>query len=503
MRGSVSIQSQVAYSTDRANRYIAENMGTVNPLYRNLYHASPPVGWMNDPNGFVQYQGAYHLFYQFHPYDAKWGPMHWGHMKSTDLIHWEALPVALAPDQAYDRFGCFSGSAIERDGKLYLLYTGVTEADEEGVHHQVQCLAVSEDGLHFDKVQQNPVIPIAALPEDASQIDFRDPKVFEHEGMYYTVIASKASDETGQILLYQSEDLVQWEFASVFLKGTKEQGIMWECPDFFRLDGKDCLIFSPMQWPQEGDDFQNLNSSVLAVGEVDWTTKQFHPESYQELDHGLDYYAPQSLEDDKGRRICIGWMQMWGRNFPTDTLGHGWTGSMTIPRELKWVDGQLKQYPIGIEANTENQVESSRIIMIEDAKKTIPGIEGDCGLLQLKVDISELEKLSILLRENENERTVVSFDKEKNELGIDRSASGIVLKGEEATPPVSRKVTLNGERSYLELAIYLDHSSVEVFERNGEAVMTANVYPTEEATGISFECSGKTVFEEVTFTPFI
>ncbi|MGB7473798.1 glycoside hydrolase family 32 protein [Trichococcus sp.] len=499
----MSIQSQVAYSTDRANRYIAENMGTVNPLYRNLYHASPPVGWMNDPNGFVQYQGAYHLFYQFHPYDAKWGPMHWGHMKSTDLIHWEALPVALAPDQAYDRFGCFSGSAIERDGKLYLLYTGVTEADEEGVHHQVQCLAVSEDGLHFDKVQQNPVIPIAALPEDASQIDFRDPKVFEHEGMYYTVIASKASDETGQILLYQSEDLVQWEFASVFLKGTKEQGIMWECPDFFRLDGKDCLIFSPMQWPQEGDDFQNLNSSVLAVGEVDWTTKQFHPESYQELDHGLDYYAPQSLEDDKGRRICIGWMQMWGRNFPTDTLGHGWTGSMTIPRELKWVDGQLKQYPIGIEANTENQVESSRIIMIEDAKKTIPGIEGDCGLLQLKVDISELEKLSILLRENENERTVVSFDKEKNELGIDRSASGIVLKGEEATPPVSRKVTLNGERSYLELAIYLDHSSVEVFERNGEAVMTANVYPTEEATGISFECSGKTVFEEVTFTPFI
>ena len=499
----MSIQSQVAYSTDRANRYIAENMGTVNPLYRNLYHASPPVGWMNDPNGFVQYQGAYHLFYQFHPYDAKWGPMHWGHMKSTDLIHWEDLPVALAPDQAYDRFGCFSGSAIERDGKLYLLYTGVTEADEEGVHHQVQCLAVSEDGLHFDKVQQNPVIPIAALPEDASQIDFRDPKVFEHEGMYYTVIASKASDETGQILLYQSEDLVQWEFASVFLKGTKEQGIMWECPDFFRLDGKDCLIFSPMQWPQEGDDFQNLNSSVLAVGEVDWTTKQFHPESYQELDHGLDYYAPQSLEDDKGRRICIGWMQMWGRNFPTDTLGHGWTGSMTIPRELKWVDGQLKQYPIGIEANTENQVESSRIIMIEDAKKTIPGIEGDCGLLQLKVDISELEKLSILLRENENERTVVSFDKEKNELGIDRSASGIVLKGEEATPPVSRKVTLNGERSYLELAIYLDHSSVEVFERNGEAVMTANVYPTEEATGISFECSGKTVFEEVTFTPFI
>lgn len=171
---------------------------------------------------------------------------------------------------------------------------------------------------------------------------------------------------------------------------------------------------------------------VLAVGEVDWATKQFQPESYQELDHGLDYYAPQSLEDDKGRRICIGWMQMWGRNFPTDTLGHNWTGSMTIPRELKWEDGKLKQYPIGIEAIADNQGENSPVITMADTKESIPGIAGDCGLLTLKVDTSGLEKLSIHLRENENERTIVYYDKAKNELGIDRSASGIELKGEEA-----------------------------------------------------------------------
>jgi len=258
-----------------------------------------------------------------------------------------------------------------------------------------------------------------------------------------------------------------------------------------------------MQWPQDGDDYQNLNSAVLAVGEVDWTTKQFHPESFQELDHGLDYYAPQTLVDDAGRRICIGWMQMWGRNFPTDELGHGWTGSMTIPRELKWEDGQLKQYPIGIEAESLDNVGNGSKITLEEAKETIPGIAGDCGLLTLKVDTSELEKLSIHLRENDNERTIVYYDKAKNELGIDRSASGIELKGEEAHPPVSRKVALSVERNYLELAIYLDRSSVEVFERNGEAVMTANVYPRAEATGISFECSGKAVFEEATFTPFI
>ena len=134
-------------------------------------------------------------------------------------------------------------------------------------------------------------------------------------------------------------------------------------------------------------------------------------------------------------------------------------------------DGKLKQYPIGIVANSDNQGEISPVLTMADAKETIPGIAGDCGLLTLKVDTSELEKLSIHLRENENERTVVSFDKAKNELSIDRSASGIELKGEEAHPPVSRKVALSGKSDYLELAIYLDSSSVEVFEKNGEAVI--------------------------------
>jgi len=161
----------------------------------------------------------------------------------------------------------------------------------------------------------------------------------------------------------------------------------------------------------------------------------------------------------------------------------------------------LKQYPIGIANKSANA--SGVSTTIEDAKATIPGIEGDCGLLHLKVDVTDLEKLSIHVRENEKERTVVHYDKAKNELGLDRSASGIVLKGEEATLPVSRKITLPGERTHLELAIYLDHSSVEVFERNGEAAVTANVYPTAQATGISFEVSGKAVFAEATFMPFV
>jgi beta-fructofuranosidase len=494
-------QTEISHSIERANRYIEENRAAVAPLYRNHYHAAPPIGWMNDPNGFIQYQGAYHLFYQFHPYDAKWGPMHWGHMKSTDLTHWEDLPVALAPDQAYDRFGCFSGSAIEKDGKLYLLYTGVTEADEAGIHYQVQCLAVSEDGVHFEKVQHNPVIPAAALPEGASPIDFRDPKLLEHDGMFYAVIASKTEEGTGQVLLYESADLLDWRFSSVFLKGTKEQGIMWECPDFFTLDGKDCLIFSPMQWPEEGNDYQNLNASLLAIGKVDWATNQFHPESFQELDHGLDYYAPQSLQDEQGRRICIAWMQNWGRNFPTDELGHGWTGSMTIPRQLKLEDGKLKQYPIAASLTEGESPETIWDFYLEDGVAVLPGIEGERGLLQLKIDVSAVERMEIRLRENEQESTLVFYDRMMNELGIDRSKSGIWINGEEATPLSCRKVALPAIDQWLLLDIFLDSSSIEVFEGNGDAVLSTNVYPTEPASGISFRCSGKAVIEQAAFMP--
>lgn len=136
----------------KANEFIEKNAQTVNQEYRNKFHLMAPIGWMNDPNGFVYYQEEYHLFYQYYPYDSIWGPMHWGHAKSKDLIHWEHLPVALAPGESYDKEGCFSGSAIEKDGKLYLIYTGHNVV--EGQVRQVQCLAVSEDGIHFENMPE-------------------------------------------------------------------------------------------------------------------------------------------------------------------------------------------------------------------------------------------------------------------------------------------------------------------------------------------------------------
>ena len=157
----------------------------ISPEERPAFHLTPRVGWMNDPNGFSFYKGQYHLFYQYHPFSLKWGPMHWGHAVSRDLVHWEYLPCALAPDAPYDSFGCFSGSAITLpDGKQLLLYTGVKEEGGGCSSRtvQTQCVAIG-DGMDYEKCAENPVLTGEDLPEEGSCEDFRDPKIWQEEAV--------------------------------------------------------------------------------------------------------------------------------------------------------------------------------------------------------------------------------------------------------------------------------------------------------------------------------
>jgi len=150
---------------------------------RMKYHFEPQSGWMNDPNGLVYFRGQYHAFFQHNPYDTKWGPMHWGHAVSDDLLTWKELPIALTPDMPYENGGgCFSGSAVVKDDLLYLFYTSVSK--EFG---QTQSLATSADGIHFQKYEQNPII--RSFPPDGSK-EFRDPKVTLINGIYYMVVGS-------------------------------------------------------------------------------------------------------------------------------------------------------------------------------------------------------------------------------------------------------------------------------------------------------------------------
>ena len=193
----------------KARAYEAEHGAAISPEERPAYHMTPYVGWLNDPNGFSYYKGKYHQFYQYNPYDVRWAPMHWGHAVSTDLLHWEYLPCALAPDSPVDNGpGCFSGSAtVMDDGKQLLMYTSViAEKQPNGEMRDIQTQSIAiGDGLNYEKPACNPVLTQKDLPEGFSKFDFRDPKIWrEADGTYSVVTVCLAEDGSGAAALFQS-----------------------------------------------------------------------------------------------------------------------------------------------------------------------------------------------------------------------------------------------------------------------------------------------------------
>lgn len=293
---------------------------------RLQYHFEPKTGWMNDPNGLVYFNGMYHAFFQHYPHAPHWGPMHWGHAVSKNLIDWEELPIALYPDKEYEHQegggGCFSGSAIVRDGVLYLIYTSVSKA-----LGQTQSVAMSNDGVHFEKYENNPVI--RNFPADGSA-DFRDPKVTEIDGIYYMVVGS-GKDGVAKILLYRSDNLLEWAYVGVLFEGA-EYGNVAECPDFFPFGDKYVLMFS------------NLATLGTEFLYGDFDGQRFTPISCHRIEHGPCFYAPQSFLDPNGRRIVIGWLYSWKKACDE---GADYAGALTIPRELTIsADGKLRLFPV-------------------------------------------------------------------------------------------------------------------------------------------------------------
>lgn len=476
-----------------ANQFILEHRNTISEKYRSHYHFMAPIGWINDPNGFVYYQGAYHLFYQYYPYDSQWGPMHWGHAKSVDLIHWEHLPVALAPDEDYDADGCFSGSAIARDGKLFLVYTGHVEQD--GACREVQCLAVSEDGIRFKKYANNPIISDEHLIGlDADISDFRDPKVIEHDGSYYCLVASKTAEDLGQILLFKSDDLIDWQYFSVLLTGETNQGTMWECPDLFHLDGQDILILSPIDMAVDGVAYENINSSVAFIGKVDWSSGTFIVENYHEIDSGLDFYAPQTCLGPDDKRMMIAWMQMWQRTLPTHDLKHGWAGAMTLPRVLSVEENRLIQKPIPID----RQTQTKKITLFSEESILINDMFSDSCYLKFELDISQSSSLSIALAQSKQSALTITYDGYEALVTFDRTGFGIPLIGKEKTPLNKRSIQLaDDSHDILVIECYRDTNSIELFVNNG-LTLTSTFYEIDQSQDIEITAVGA-LYGEITY----
>lgn len=451
--------------------------------FRGKFHLTPPLGWMNDPNGFSYFKNQYHLFYQHNPKDSVWGPMCWGHAVSNDLIFWNHLPIALRPDQPYDANGCFSGSAVTLGENHILFYTGHFDPNGPKERRETQCISVG-NGIEYKKFIHNPVIAEDLLPKDSSLGDFRDPKIWRENNIWYCITANANDSGNGRLLLFSSDNLEKWRFIGTLLKGGTNFGGMWECPDYFKIDEQDVLLWSAIGIPPEEGKYQNEHSVLWSIGKFDKDRGVFNPFKIMEVDKGPDFYAPQTLRSPDGRIIMVGWMQNWLRSMPTHELGLGWAGSMTIPREIEIIDETLVQKPI-------RELEKYRIEEIQNNVKIknsirLPNVASQYLDLEISLETSENGTVGLKFFVGKGEETVFTWDSRSNWLTLDRSKSGFPIRSLTPNRPNCQiyRAHVLGNRKILEIRAILDRSSIEIFVDEGRIVFSMTIFPQPDSDGI-------------------
>lgn len=295
------------------------------------YHFKTKKGWINDPNGLVYFKGWYHLFYQHCPnYEhPNFEPMHWGHARTKDFLNWEELPIALYPDAPYDNEGCWSGTAIEKDGVLYLFYASIYTKLGHTQHTESVSIAYSEDGISFKKYEGNPVIK--GFNEFGAH-DFRDPAITCIDGVYYLVMATGNMEKTkARLLLYKSENLFDWQFSGIMSEW--DNCIYAECPSFMPCGDKLLLACSVCKadW-----------SHYFEIKYGHFENDVFVSDIVGEVDKGPDQYAGQIFRDHKGRTILMSWIPGW----PYKNYKEKDVGCMSVPREIFLRDGKVCGWPV-------------------------------------------------------------------------------------------------------------------------------------------------------------
>jgi fructan beta-fructosidase len=456
-------------------------------LLRPQVHFSPKKNWMNDPNGCVYFKGLYHLYFQYYPHDILWGPMHWGHAVSKDLLHWEEKGIALYPDEETGM--AFSGSAIVDsdnasgifpDGPgLLAFYTGHFSGADESSSVEHQCLAYSpDDGTSWVGYKGNPVLP------NPGEKDFRDPKVFYHKDSQAWVMVVAAGYE---VRFFRSTNLINWKESGRFGNGHGLQDGLWECPDIFPLSHPDvpeseiwvlavsCLCktkpeYSPMQYFLgifDGDTFQNSSA----------------PERIRLVDYGHDFYATQSwfgLPNQEERTVWIGWANHWAyaRNVPTKP----WRGVMSIPRELRLAgrgdDLVLIQTPIR-ELDTLRQDQSdSRNASVSDP----------CELIYTIANATQGNAVVRFLFDGGGE-LAIRWDGVDRLLTVDRGKVSLQNFHPEFNTEPSVTIPNENDCPNIDIRLILDRSLVEVFTMSGAYTLTCQIFPEGHLKAIKTETS--------------
>ncbi|MHB0882919.1 glycoside hydrolase family 32 protein [Paenibacillus sp. SEL1] len=455
--------------------------------WRQAFHIQPPTGLLNDPNGFSYYQGEYHLFYQWFPLGTDHGMKYWYHLKSRDLVTWNSAGIGIAPGDYFDSHGAYSGSALEHEGKLHMMYTGNTR-DENWIRHPYQCMAVMDENGHITK-WEHPVI--ANVPEGYTD-HFRDPKLWKDGDSFYCVIGAQRTNLTGCAVLYRSTDLRTWEFEGELCTGLESFGYMWECPDYFELNEAGVLIFSPQGLEPSGDENRNIYQSGYVIGKLlDTGTRTLEHGAFHELDRGFDFYAPQTMIDPQGRRIMVAWMGLPDIEYPTDP--NGWAHCLTLPRELTLHEGKLLQRPIPelttLRRNREDRVADT----LFSESKTYEGFTGTAYELICEVDLLSTKVFGIEFRASETEKTVIKYNAVSRKLVLDRSQSG-----EPVATSYGEVRQCSWDKDHIKLHLFVDASSVEIFVNDGEEVFTSRIFPHPESDEIRFFADkGEALFQAV------
>ena len=437
-------------TTQKANEFISQNKAKVNQEFRLTFHGMPQYGWMNDPNGLVYFNGMYHVFYQHHPYDSAWGSMHWGHMVSSDLVHFKYLPVALAPDLE-DETGCFSGCALidkQDPQRLHLMYTRHHEQD--GVVRQTQAIATSDDGICFTK-RMEPIITSSMVEPYTFTSDVRDPAVYIKEDDYYILIGAKGYDHNGKLLIFTSKDLSTFQFHHEW-KNPDLFGDMVECPAIVDIDDKQLLLYSKIDDNLATKNVRNFSNYV--IGTLDIANQTYDIETFGYVDSGHHFYAPQLLTDDSGRVILIGWMEMWGSKLVTHELGHHWYGALTLPREVHIRNGLLYQQPIA--ELKSYRADSNPLQQAQYVDK------------HLDIEITNTDEPFSLSFQHSND-TQESFD-------ITFDGTHVIIDGTSLHLETLERHKSHREYNQVSLRIIVDTSSFEVFVNDGIETFTSRVY---------------------------
>ncbi len=431
--------------------------------HRPKWHISSPQGLMQDPTGFIYHQGQYHLFHLWAPELGGSRDYCWAHRSSTDLLNWQWQPVALPPSDWFDSHGVYSGHALSQGEQLMLFYTGNVRIDEQRDRHTTQCIATSSDGIHFTK--HGPVVP--ELPPGVTP-HCRDPKVIRHNGRWLMLLGAQRENETGCVAVYQSDDLKKWQFLALCGDELGDFGYMWECPDYFSLNGQGFMVFCPQGSKSASQYHTIVHHNGIVKAQLDGKGKILLSD-FQHLDHGFDFYAPQSLETPDGRRVMTAWMGL-PDEIDHPTCDKGWNHQLTTFRELSYVNGKLLQTPIK---------------ELHKLRREAMTVEKDATSFDLRSKSFELQvnmAWGCILRLHQSAQGYceIRSNKATRTLFLDRSKT-LIREGDSV-----RELTLP-DCDFVQLQILSDNSSLEIFINNGEAVMSARVFTDKEATQVSRE----------------